>query len=411
MRYLIILSLVFFFSQSNSAQTRTMNNAESGGTYNAETQARTVQPLLQEAERQFRALDYEGTFFTLENAVAQNPNSPEALLMRARFKKMVGMQTEAEMDLRLANSINPYAANLYGYHGNGGLLKIMAIEPERAVQELNTLQKLNYYYHELDMKMVREKSEDSKMESFEKVIIDIESNHLIDALTEINSIIKSYPNSAIAYDLKGVILKKQGKFEDAFDAFIKAVEIEPEFAIAHYNLGKMEQSRGNFDKAKIHLDKSIELQDDLTKAYFARAVLYKQMGDKENALEDYNTVIDMKGETYLEAFLNRGLTKKMLGDYGGALADFNRIIEEFPQNAELRKNRGNLQMLFGLNRKAIDDYTKAIELNNNYAEAYYNRGLAFLLMHDKISGCADLDRSIDLGYELGMETRLYFCTE
>ena len=235
MRYLIIFCLAFSFVHPISAQTRTMNNVESGRTYAPETQTRTVQPLLQEAERQFRALDYEGTFFTLENAVAQNPMSTEALLLRARFKKMVGMQTEAEMDLRLANNINPYAASLFGYHGNGGLLKMMAIEPERAVQELNTLQKLNYYYQELDTKMIGEKSGGKDVELFEKIIEDIESDQLVDALNEINNVLETFPKSAIAYDLKGVILKKQGKFDDAVDSFSKAVEIEPEFAIAWYN--------------------------------------------------------------------------------------------------------------------------------------------------------------------------------
>ena len=119
----------------------------------------------------------------------------------------------------------------------------------------------------------------------------------------------------------------------------------------------------------------------------------------------------MKGETYMEAFLNRGLTKKMLGDYGGALVDLNQAIEEFPNNPELYKNRGNLQLLLGLHRKAIDDYTKAITIDENYAEAYYNRALAFFLIYDKISGCMDLDKSIDLGYEIATKTKTYFCTE
>lgn len=411
MRHLLILFFIFTAISITHSQTRRMNNAEIGRTYAIENQARTIQPLLQKAERQFRALDYEGTFFTLENAVAQNPNSPEALLLRARFKKMVGMQTEAQEDLQLANRINPYAANLYGYYGNGGLLKILAIEPERAVEGLSTFQKLNYYYQVLDSKIIIDKNKEIEIQLIGKVVEEIEAENSNQALNMINDILEEFPKSAIAYDLKGVILKKQGKFEDAIDAFSKAVAIEPNFAIAWYNLGQMERSRNNFKKAEIYLDKAIKLQSDLTKAYFERALLYKQIGEKENALNDYNTIISMKGNTYMKAFLNRGLTKKMLGDYGGALADLNQVIEEFPDNAELRKNRGNLHLLFGLHRKAIDDYTEAIALNKDYAEAYHNRGLAFFLIYDKVSGCTDLDKSINLGYEIAEETRANFCTE
>ncbi len=411
MRYLIITILILISQVNLFAQTRRMNNVETGQSYTSENQARTVQPLLIKAEQQFRALDYEGTFFTLENAVAQNPNSSEALLLRAKFKKLVGMTMEAEEDLRKANRINPLAANLYGYNGSGGLLQVLSMVPEQAVQELSTFQKLTYYYQALDNKILDDKNKEAEIMLIGKVIEEIESDHLSEALEIINKVLRDYPKSAIAYDLKGMILKKQGKFQDAMDSFSKAVVIDPGFAISWYNLGRIERSLNNFKKAITYLDRAIKLQPDLTKAYFERALLLKQMGEKEKALNDYNAIIKMKGDTYMEVFFNRGLTKKMLGDYGGALADLNQAIEEFPNNAELHKNRGNLQLLFGLHRKAIDDYTRAISLDENYAEAYYNRALAFFLIYDKISGCMDLDKSIDLGYEIATKTRSYFCTE
>jgi len=388
-----------------------MDNADMARNYAVKNQVRTVQPLLIKAERQFRLLDLEGTFLTLESAVAQNPNSSEALLMRARIKKMIGMQTESEQDLMRANRINPYAANLYGYHGNGGLLKILAITPEQALKKLNTFQKFNYYYQAIDNKILAEKGEDVELQKIEEAVRYIEATDLVHALDILDKVVISFPESAIAYDLKGVILMKQGKLEAASAAFFKAVEIKPDFAIAWYNIGQIERKKGNLEKAKTYLNKSIELHSNLTKAYFERALLYKQMGEKEKALNDYNTIIEMNGTSYMEAYVNRGLTKKMLGDYGGALADLNQVIEVFPNNAELRKNRGNIQLLYGLNRKAIDDYTAAIALDENDEEAYYNRALAFLLIHDKVSACSDLTKSEELGYTVAAETKMYFCSQ
>jgi tetratricopeptide (TPR) repeat protein len=411
MRYPIIAILIFISQATFFAQTRRMNNVEASQSYTSENQTRTVQPLLLKAEQQFRAFDYEGTFFTLESAVAQNPNSAEALLLRAKFKRIVGMTMEAEEDLRKANRINPLAANLYGYNGNSGLLQLLSLKPEQAVQELNTFQKLTYYYQALDNKILDGENKDVEIQLIGQVIEKIESDRLSEALEIINQVLTEFPKSAISYDLKGMILKKQGKFSDSVDAFSKAVVVEPKFAIAWYNLGRIERSLNHFDQAKTYLDRAIELQSDLTKAYFERALLFKQIGENEKALSDYNTIIKMKGDTYMEAFSNRGLTKKAIGDYGGALADLNQAIEEFPQNAELFKNRGNLQFLFGLHRKAIDDYTQAIALDNNYAEAYYNRALAFIVIYDKISGCMNLDKSIELGYEIASKTKSYFCTE
>lgn len=407
--FTFILTIILF--SMSWAQTRKMDNAASGRTYAVQNQSRSIQPLLMDAERKFRTFDYDGTFLILENAIAQNPYSTEALVMRAKFRKMVGMQSEAEADIRLANHINPLAANLFGYHGNGGLLKIMAIEPENAFTGLSNFQKLNYYYKALDLKMANSTDQEDLFADFEGVIENIEEGQLFHALDSINTIIDQFPNSAIAFDLKGVILKKQGKFEEATDAFSKAITIEPDFAIAWYNLAQMKKSLGDFEKAKTYLDKAISLQKDLTKAYFERALVLKKMGKEDEAIDDYNKVIEMRGKSYMEAFLNRGLTKKMLGDYNGAFGDLNKAIEEFPNNAELRKNRGNLNLLFGLPRKAIDDFTKAIQLDENFAEAYYNRALAHFILFDKISGCYDLDQSMNLGYEQAAQAKQYFCSQ
>jgi len=411
MKYLITLILISTTVLASFAQTRRMNAAFTSSNLSVETQNQTVLPLLQKAEKQFRLFDYDATFLTLENAIAQDPFSADALLMRARFRKMVGMNTEAEADLELANSINPLAANLYGYYGNSGLLKVLSIEPQNAISELSTFQKLNYYYQAIDKKRASGETPEMTIQSFEVVIEDMENENFIDALDKLDEILKTSPESAIAYDLKGMILKKQGNFGAAVDAFSKAVTLDPNFAIAWYNFAQIEKSLGHFDKAKTYLDRAIELQEGLTKAYFERALLHKKMGEREKALEDYDKIIDMNGDTYMKAYLNRGLTKKMLGDYGGAMADLNQAIEEFPNNAELRKNRGNINLLFGLPRKAIDDYSKAIELNGDYAEAYYNRAMAFYLLYDKVSGCYDLEKSMDLGYEKAFKAKQYFCTQ
>jgi len=410
MRYYITIIFTILFSTYTFGQTQRMNHLETSRTFTVENKTQTIQPLLQEADRQLRTLDYENTFFKLESAVAQEPASAEALILRAKLKKMTGMDTEARLDAQMAENINPYASSIYGYDGNRGLLNILSIEPEQSVQTLNNTQKLNYYYEALDRRIVADELRDNEIDYIEYALRNIEANDLNEALNGLEVAVQKFPNSALIYDLKGMVLQKQGNLEAAVAAFSKAVVFEPDFAIAWYNLGQVERHRGNYDRSKKYLDRAIELQSDLTKAYFERAILNKQIGEKEAALKDYNAVIDMQGSAYMEAFLNRGLTKKMLGDFTGALVDLNQVIDEFPNNAELRKNRGNLYLLFGMPQRAIEDYSNAIQLDDEYAEAYYNRAIAFLTMYDKVSACADLDRSIVLGYDMAEEIKTYSCS-
>jgi tetratricopeptide (TPR) repeat protein len=410
MKYIVIISAILLAFSSNG-QTRRMTNPETGRSYSTQNQSQTVLPLLHLAEQQFRSFDLEESFLTLESAIAQNPFSPEALLLRARLKKMMGMTFEAELDYQLAHRMNPYVADLYGYNGNNGLLNILSIEIERSVLKLDTYQKLNYYHETLDKKTEVSNYTEQELELLTSVIEYIENQKLDEALDLVLEIAGSYPESAIVYDLKGLVFYKQDRLDEARTALLKATSIDPSFSIAWFNLGQIESSIGNYHLAKSYLDKAIELQDDLTKAYFERAVVHKAMGNKESALADYNTVISMHGKTYMEAYLNRGLTKKMLGDFNGAISDLNIAIEEYPNNADLRKNRGNIYLLFGMRRKAIEDYTKAIELDPGYSEAYFNRALSFFIQYDNLSGCSDLQKSIDLGYERAKEAQFFFCTE
>ena len=127
MKYITIVFAVIFSVQT-FGQTQRMNHLETGRTFTYENKVQTIQPLLQEADRQLRTFDYEGTSFTLESAVEQDPGSAQALILRAKFNQMVGRHEEARRDLLLAKSINPYAADMYG--GNEGLLNVLYIQPE-----------------------------------------------------------------------------------------------------------------------------------------------------------------------------------------------------------------------------------------------------------------------------------------
>ena len=46
---------------------------------------------------------------------------------------------------------------------------------------------------------------------------------------------------------------------------------------------------------------------------------------------------------------------------------------------------------------AISDYTKAIEINPNYANAYYNRGISKYYSNDYYGACIDAKKVQDLG--------------
>jgi len=66
--------------------------------------------------------------------------------------------------------------------------------------------------------------------------------------------------------------------------------------------------------------------------------------------------------------------------------------------AEEYKNSGNAKRDLLDYKGAIEDYTKAIELNPNYADAYYTRGITKIAVGDKVGGCTDLSKAEELGH-------------
>ena len=275
MRSLIAICLVCFLTLSATSQTRRMAHAETGRTHTAQILRNTPLPNLQETSRQLRFMDFDDAYRAVENIVAQNPDSPEALILRARFKLIGGMETEAAADIQLANRLNPYAADLYGHFGPRGVLKLLAYEPELAVQELTTYQKLYYYHEYLDQQTLAQSMDTEELVAFEEALMATESEEVEEASRLLKKMVKEYPNSAIAHDLYGLVLGKQEQLELAKDAFVKAIELDENLALAWYNLGQIEYRQGNLKNAEVFLDKAIELHPEMTKAYFKRAMVLK----------------------------------------------------------------------------------------------------------------------------------------
>ena len=411
MKKLLFLPIILsFFFADIQAQTRRSNNADAARAYSSVNQNETVQPLLIQARTQFRKADFQGALNKLDEAVAQNPNSAEALAERARFKKIVGRDAEAEMDLRKANQINPFAANVYGYYGTLGLVKVLASEATISIQKITDHENLTYYYCALNQEMLVPDENSLKWDDLENVLLDIENKELASAKSHIDDFLIKYPTTSKGFDLKGLVLEEQGKIEEAIEAFKRAVELDPEADISWFNLGHLERMRGNYALSEKYLNKAIELNDELTRAYFERAMTLKHLGKEREAIKSYNRVLVLEGDSHMDVLVNRGFTKKLAGDFAGARKDISLAIESDPQNGKLRRTRGNLSLLLGAPRKAIDDYTKAIQLNENDGKAYYDRGIAFLTIYDKISACEDLKNSEKRGYKKAKEVGSYFCS-
>lgn len=112
------------------------------------------------------------------------------------------------------------------------------------------------------------------------------------------------------------------------------------------------------------------------------------------------------------AYYFRGAEKADLGDVRGAIVDLDKAIELNPKFCEAYYYRGRYKIGLKNYQDAIADLDRAIELHpNDFPKAYYYRGLAKislsetknwlskLITDEKTSGCEDLSKAGQLGYD------------
>jgi tetratricopeptide (TPR) repeat protein len=91
------------------------------------------------------------------------------------------------------------------------------------------------------------------------------------------------------------------------------------------------------------------------------------------------------------------------------MRDTELILKLDSESPERWNLKGNIEVLFGDYREAINSYNEAVKLKPNYAEAYYNRGLAYKMSNQIYLGCIDFEQSIDLGYKPAQQAYENIC--
>ena len=111
----------------------------------------------------------------------------------------------------------------------------------------------------------------------------------------------------------------------------------------------------------------------VTALFFAHVTTY---ADINSDVEKYTTLIQNNPNND-SAYNNRGVVYNNLKQYEQAVQDFNKAIQLNPNLAEAFYNRGSTYYNLGKYEQALQDYDKAISINPNDASFYNNRGLTY----------------------------------
>jgi tetratricopeptide (TPR) repeat protein len=176
---------------------------------------------------------------------------------------------------------------------------------------------------------------------------------------------------AVHENALGVEEQFAGKFQEAFDSFKKATELDPKFARAYTGMAAMAQNMGRTRDAENYMKLAMEHVDRMTERerYRNRGLYALTSGDWKNCVEEYTQLVtrypaDRVGQNNLANCYTQ------LRNAPKALEAAKRAVEIVPKGIAQRLNLGFISSFAGDFAEAEKQARTALDLNPKAAQGY-----------------------------------------
>jgi superkiller protein 3 len=127
-------------------------------------------------------------------------------------------------------------------------------------------------------------------------------------------------------------------FDQAIEAYERAIAIRPHYAEAHVGLGDAKAAKGENEAAIAHYQKALSLDPLNARVQFALGkIYYSEKGLYYEAVGAYKKAIDLD-QSFLEARMGLGEIYEEKGLYKDAVAEYKKVIEIEPKHTAAHYN-------------------------------------------------------------------------
>jgi len=227
-------------------------------------------------------------------------------------------------------------------------------------------------------------------------------------LSELNfwrSVADKFPESSVAHSSLGGVYMKDGDNATALNHINEAIRLDGNNYKAWYNKGVILLRKGDARGALDALNKSVSIKE-YSKSLFTRALLYQQTGNYTAALPDIQKVIAAE-PTNAKALYIYADCIEQTGDLNAAIIAYTSAIQYDDTDPLFYLRRGLVYAKLNNTQKAIADMSSAIQVNNQYAEAWYWRGM--IKARNGMAPCDDLNKARNLGLEAATQAMSKIC--
>ena len=194
----------------------------------------------------------------------------------------------------------------------------------------------------------------------------IQTNHLRDAITLAEEMLKQSPDNVDARRMLGRIYMKMISTADnrinedylrkAIEQLQKVTEKEPKDAESWVALGRLYRVSNNSVDAEKAYNKALEAEADNEEALTGLAMLYSDLGDNKRAIEKLKLATEKNPNE--RTLIALGTAYEQLRDYKNAADTLKKALEMQPDNTRLQAGLANNLMLSDRVEEALSIFEK-----------------------------------------------------
>jgi len=106
-----------------------------------------------------------------------------------------------------------------------------------------------------------------------------------------------FSNDDVGLLNKGILLLKQGQYEESLKVFQEVQKIDTDNAVTYYYIGEALYCMGKTEQAINNYKRAIEIQPSVPEYYFALAMVYLSINNNDHALENLNKTLEIAPNT------------------------------------------------------------------------------------------------------------------
>ncbi|MDF1667364.1 MAG: protein kinase, partial [Planctomycetota bacterium] len=234
----------------------------------------------------------------------------------------------------------------------------------------------NFVYSKSAQELVRRSRKHKDENEFTVIIEAIElysKKQYADALRAIEKIEQYSTKIAYGYYIRGMVQAQLKMIEAAKKNFGIAIRKDPLFSQAYNSRGALANREGRYRDAFMDFTSAIKINPGFVLAYSNRSQAFLNLRKPRSALKDIESALKLD-PNHAASYTNRAVIRAQLNDAKGVRADLDEALRLDPTSSLASINRAILRHNDGERKAAVSDLENALKHDPECGLAYTFRG-------------------------------------